>query len=336
MSPNPEQFSIPDTKNIPTAGENPNTAGHLEDIPFDKEPLELHYGEDEKQKVDTGQLAQVQTGEYWSPRPPARELPIAEGEKKKSKRNLFIGLAAATATLLAAGGAMVGATGNGFVKKPGTLPEQTPSASAPLTPGQTTPTFESPAQPKGATPEDIASYEKNVASTVLTACEYKGSIPALHALIPVFESMVNYQPSDAELEKSKSLVSSKTGVTGPLAAAEMYRESFSGAFVGGGEFYGILQKIGAENFDKWLRTKELGDAPENRYTMNFELDENNRLVITDNVNHNSLTDDPVGTVYTITPEIKLDNLTSENQDPEKRRWRLEDAIVTKYGTVPNQ
>jgi hypothetical protein len=148
MSSSHEQF--PESP-LPTAGINPNDAAHLEGIPYDVEPLELHYNEDHT--VDTGQLQQVQTGEYWSPRPPAQELPGVTTETQPAKKERFslkakFAAAAAGVALLAAAGIGVKAANDNANQPP--HPEQTTSGSA--TPGaqETTPVATPNATPSQA------------------------------------------------------------------------------------------------------------------------------------------------------------------------------------------
>lgn len=186
---------------------------------------------------------------------------------------------------------------------------------------------------RAVTPADIASYQENVESTAFTYAEYESAPAALPAFIEAFNKMINYQPSDEELAKSKDLVSPVTGAAGPRAAAEKYRESFDGMFAKKGEFFQMLQATGASNFDKWLKTKEAGDHRESLYTMTFSLDEERRLVISSNVNKNSLPDDHVATVYTFSPNMKLVNPTPSNKDEGKRRWLWDEGILTRFGEV---
>lgn len=139
MSSNKEQFP---ESSAPTAGVNPNDAAHLEGIPYDNDPLELHYKKDEDHKVDTAQLEQLQTGEYWSPRPPAQELPgviTTETQPAQKGFSLKAKIAAGVAglALLAGVGAGVKAMTDSASQPP--HPEQT--TSGPATPGaqETTP-----------------------------------------------------------------------------------------------------------------------------------------------------------------------------------------------------
>ncbi|MDB5168033.1 MAG: hypothetical protein JWO55_291 [Candidatus Saccharibacteria bacterium] len=212
---------------------------------------------------------------------------------------------------------------------------ETNNSAAPI-PGLTGETAApTPDKLRTVTEADIASYQENVESTVFTIGEHGSEPKVLDDFVSAFNKMINYQPSDEELEKSKDLVSPTSGMTGSRAAAEMYRNSFKDMFASEGDFYRMLQATGASNFDKWLQTKEAGD--ENLYTMKFSLDEESRLVITSNVNKtSSLPKDPVSTIYTLSPNMKLDNLSAENRNPDERRWRWTEGILTKYGEGVNE
>jgi hypothetical protein len=238
MSPTPEQFSLPEKSNVtPTAGDNPSTAGHLESVPYDKEPLAQHYNEDVS--IDTGQLTQVQTGEYWSDRPPARELPV-EIEKKKNKRNLFIALGLGATGIATAIGAMVGATGNGFIQKPSPLPEVTPSASAPVIPGQTAPQ-PTESTPIASTPEvvDMTDYrfytDKGEEQTFkqasdshrLLETESKSPLQAMNVYFQEMETMINHYPSEQEVRTNLGIATGKKLTkTDYMAAAFLYRKTY--------------------------------------------------------------------------------------------------------------
>lgn len=135
MSSSHEQF--PESP-LPTAGINPNDTAHLEGLPYDTEPLGQHYNEN--YKLDTGELQQVQTREYWSPRPPAQELPgittEAQPEKKGFSLKAKIAAGVAGLALLAGVGAGVKAMTDGASEP--LHPEQT--TSGPATPGQSSET----------------------------------------------------------------------------------------------------------------------------------------------------------------------------------------------------
>jgi hypothetical protein len=139
------------------AGTNPTIVpSHLgEDVPYDKTALGEVY--DENHELDTGQLQAVQTGEYWSPRPPARELP-----QPKSKKGLFIAAIGGTVTAgLLAGGVAFGLNANNNNHTENTPQPNPNTASAPVTPGaqetkQTAQNQESLEIKAGQTPEALA------------------------------------------------------------------------------------------------------------------------------------------------------------------------------------
>jgi hypothetical protein len=249
MSPNPEQFSLPEEPNdLTTAGDDPNKAGHLSDIPYDKEPLGHHYKKDAT--LDTGQLTLVQSGEYRSPRPPARELPV----EKKNKTPLFIALGLGAVGVATAVSAWVGATGNGLIQKPGTLPESTPSASAPLVPGGSanveTPTAAptsgatSPVEtqpnaeiPRQAAKEDlkfrtvtgeVATFEELSQEHKLLTSDYQNGVEAMRGYLEVeMPNMIEYFPNANEVRKSLSYSDNKVLTKEDyLMAAAIYRQTY--------------------------------------------------------------------------------------------------------------
>lgn len=73
-----------ETPNQNTAGTNPSeVAPHLSEVPYDNTSLQEAIDNAElRDNVDTGQLQEVQTGTYWSDRPPAREVTaLLEGQQ---------------------------------------------------------------------------------------------------------------------------------------------------------------------------------------------------------------------------------------------------------------
>ncbi len=159
MSSSPEDFP---KSSVPTAGTNPNDAGHLAEIPFDTEPISLHY--DKNHTVNTDQLEQIQTGEYWSERPPARELPTVTEtvREQKSKKGLWIKLGAAAGGLALVGGGLATYLGMNSHNDENQPPQPTPSASAPVTPGT-----------QEATPPTTPAPEKTVGSEKSSSIELK-------------------------------------------------------------------------------------------------------------------------------------------------------------------
>ena len=170
-----------ETPNQNTAGTNPSeVAPHLSEVPYDNTSLqEAIDNADLRDNIDTGQLQEVQTGTYWSDRPPAREVtallddqqpalpdhaPVAEAatastyqpveslpnapEKKSKKRPAMIvgALGALAATGAAAAALFMGPKGGDNAGA--TAPETSrPVATAPAVPGETAKPTDGEAEP---------------------------------------------------------------------------------------------------------------------------------------------------------------------------------------------
>lgn len=261
MSPNPEQFPTPEQPNhLPTAGENPNEAGHLQDIPYDTEPIDQHYPHDKDHTVDTGQIEQVLTTPHELPdgRTPARELPTLE--KKKGKRNLFIALGLSATSIVVAAGAMVGATGNGFVQNPKDInnaPTPDTTASAPVTPGQieqgTKPTSSAEIRP-GVTKEDLKFYSEDgqtfqtfedvQKAAEFTVEKFPKQIDTIPAAIERMEDVANYLPSEKTVRASLNKPNEQLTREDFLLVAEEYRVAHDVMFgIKSGDLYDTFKEV---------------------------------------------------------------------------------------------
>lgn len=250
--------------------------------------------------------------------------------EKKSKKGLIIGGTALAATL-ALGGAIFGGTAGGKINMPNgnenLPPAPEPSVSAPETPGATeaptTPTpVETVANPIPAGPEHIENYEQLVEEAKIVSGEYASGADALPAFAEQFNKFLNFQPSDEELASYENLVSEKTGATGRLAAAEIYRSAFDDVFIGGGSFYNTLEEEAKVIFEKWYQTKDKTEENIEAYAMKWTVNEQNQFVYSDNSELNSLPDSPTAFVYNIPADPVLSNLTPENQNPDDRIWQF--------------
>lgn len=270
------------------------------------------------------------------------ELALQSPEKKKNKLAIFLAAGLGGAAVIAASTIMsVNAiTGNGLIKNPAdnnNLPPTSPEpvASAPVTPGEVTPTptFEAPAKPVAVTPEAIANYDELVDGAKITKGEFATWDSIRTEFANQFTDMMNFQPSEAQLEASKDLVSEKSGLVGPEALAEQYRKAFSPLFRSGGELPNILEAKGFDTFKKWYQTRN----EENPYKVTMAYNTETKLYeITDNVNLNSLPDDPNGTTYNITGDIKLSNFESGQTIDDAYYQMPGNSPITKVGTIPNQ
>lgn len=318
MSPNPEQFSIPNPKNTSTAGENPTTAGHLEDIPFDKEPLELHYGEDEKQKVDTGQLAQVQTGEYRSPRPPAKELPV-EAEKK-SKVGRWVAAGVGAVALLAASTVITvnSITGNGFIKNPNDKENLPPAPdttnTAPVTPGQTAPTETKIPVPENRgglgtdtykffSPDgkNFQTFEQLSDSITIPVGENADSIEAQTTYYKQMEKMANYFPSEQEVRNNLNIPTGQLTVDDYMDACALYHKAYDKLYdQPSGGLHDFMKELAAKVAFIKLETLNNSEAVPYNVTIDFAKTKP-EFTITDNAAQNSIDDvNPISGTYELT------------------------------------
>lgn len=346
MSSNPENFPGSSTGN---AGSNPNdNPAHIQGTPYDKTSMKEAIDQEKlAENVDTDTLHLVASDQYTGGRTPFREqLPTPEVEKKKSKKGLLIGLGAAAATGLTLVGAWVGATGNGFLKPGGNAnlpPEPEQTAGAPIAPGVTEPTAEAtptqtverPVEPVVASPEHIENYDELVESSKMTFEKYDGQPAAYDGFVSQFNKMINFQPTDEMLEKSKNLVSSETGAVGPEALLEVYQSAFTDMFSVKGSTYSTLSEIGKDTFNKWQLTKENGD--ERPYELWFETTEDNHLIFRDNSYENSLPDDPISAVYTIPGQITVKEEPFGDDNIDNRQYLFPgNAEFVKLGEVSNE
>lgn len=336
MSSNPDQIPKSLSTNIPHSGEyvSPDALPIQEGLSAPDTAYEgfeeLPPRPEERPAFDQGRAA-------------VRDSHVAPSDpEKKNSRGIKVAIAAGAATVAAALGAWgfsVGAGGNGLIQNPNAnnTPPPTPDTinSAPVTPGAIapTPTFEAPAKSVAVTPEAIANYEELVAGAKITKGEYTTWDSIRTEFANQFTDMMNFQPSKAQLDASKDLVSEKSGLVGPEALAEQYRKAFSPLFRSGGELPNILEAKGFDTFKKWYQTRN----EENPYKVTMAYNTETKLYeITDNVNLNSLPDDANGTTYNITGDIKLSNIEAGQTIDDAYFQMPGNSPITKVGTIPNQ
>ncbi|MNX67121.1 hypothetical protein D3C86_982290 [compost metagenome] len=142
------------------AGTNPNIIPqHLENVPFDNTSIQEAVDNNIIDTTpDTDQLKILQSGDYRSPRPPAKEVPLNSSEyqvpveKKKGRGRLYTILGGAAATAVAATALFLLPKGENNNNENKPVPTQ-PVATAETTPGQLTESAE-------PTLEAVKSYEK--------------------------------------------------------------------------------------------------------------------------------------------------------------------------------
>lgn len=284
MSPNPEQFSLPEKpNNIPTAGENPNEAGHLGDIPYDNEPIDKHYPREEDHTVDTGQIEQVLTTPHELPdgRLPARELPSAP---EKSKRSVKIAIAAGAATIAAALGAWgfsAGATGNGFVNTNTPLPK--PTAEGPAVPGQTVPSPQESATSSETAPTtelsftdktgNVQTYEELKESIQLPVGKYKNGPEALEAFFELHMSnMIDYRPTKEEVRNNLGLnKDQEVTLQHFLQAGKLHDEAYDHLYdTPAGDLHTTMQKLSQIGIKNWATSLEDPTKPYDPMSMQYD------------------------------------------------------------------
>lgn len=308
MNSNPEQFSLPEQpNNLPTAGENPNTAGHLEEIPYDKEPLAQHYKKDTR--LDTDQLTQIQTGEYWSDRPPARELPV-EAEQKKSKTGRII--ASITGLALAAGVA-IGLNAN--AKEDNTPPPAPVETSVVVNPNQTqqpeitpTPTQTIEVAPSIDTKDlkfydaegnNFQTYEDLKKSAELTVEDNPDQTKVFGAFIKRVEDIANYVPSIKTVRESLHKPTEVLTLEDFLLVAEQYRVAHDVMFSSeSGELYDFSKALIQRATN--ARLQSLNASDEVPYSVMLTLHSNGLgLLVDDNSERNHTTPAPQLGDYTL-------------------------------------
>lgn len=274
----PPMTATPELPNNSTAGEDPNKAGHLNGLPYDKTPISEYYNEDTE--VNEEDLTKLQTGEYWSERPPVKELPAPE----KKKISLGVKIAAGTAALAAIGGAMwYGATGGGKVNLP---PNPVPTASAPVTPGTVTPIETAP----GVTPapvetaprETLAFTDKNgnkqtfdelKASIALNTSDYDNGPQALEAFIDVhMNNMIRYNPSEAEVKSILGLnENGRVGLNEYINVSKMRNAAFDHLYdTPAGDLYNAMQEISEVDMKNWYTSLQDPTKPYDPMTMDYD------------------------------------------------------------------
>lgn len=337
MSSNPDQIPKSLSTNIPHSGEyvSPDALPIQEGLSAPDTAYagfeELPPRAEERPAFDQGRAAVRDS--HLAPSTP---------EKKKNKLGIWLAASLGGAAVIAASTiiSVNAITGNGVLKNPAdnnnlppTGPE--PVASAPVSPGAVapTPTFEAPSKPVAVTPEVITNYEDLVAGAKITKGEFTTWDSIRTEFANQFTDMMNFQPSEAQLDASKDLVSEKSGLVGPEALAEQYRKAFSPLFRSGGELPNILESKGFDTFKKWYQTRN----EENPYKVTMAYNTETKLYeITDNVNLNSLPDDANGTTYNITGDIKLSNIEAGQTIDDAYFQMPGNSPITKVGTIPNQ
>ncbi len=174
-----------------------------------------------------------------------------EKADKKSTRGKIATIAIATASLLTAGAAIIGAnagaTGNGFIQKPtAPFPDVNPTASAPLVPGEKGPV--SPQQPEVTsqptpsveveTPidtKDLKFYSENGGefqtfeqiskSAELSLDDYPDKARVFQAFIERIEDVANYFPSAKTVSESLNKPVDQLTMDDYLEVGDMYRKA---------------------------------------------------------------------------------------------------------------
>lgn len=301
MSSNPEFPEQP--TNLPTAGENPNTAGHLNNIPYDKVPMEKAVLEGElRESVDTGELMQVQTGEYWSPRQPAQELPTptvtesAPKTKNKKLKMVLGGVAAGVGVTIASAAVYVNAItssiglDNTQDKNLPPAPETSNSANPfPTQAGETqgTPVIETKFYDK--TGAELTKEELSE-SVRLTVDKYPDGPDAMRGFFEKMEVMMNHFPSEAEVRNNLGYAADKKLTKQDyLDAAAIYRKAYDSIYEHpNGKLYSEMNRLGASAVGYHYDTMNEAEP----YYISLELPKGSDIaLVSDNSLKNSVKDD---------------------------------------------
>lgn len=291
MSPSPEKNSIPDKPSqAPTAGENPNTAGHLAKLPYDNEPLNMHHDEDVT--VDTGQIQQVIDSPNQLPdgRTPAQELPAA---KRNKLRLIWAGIGVAATSALVTAGVLLGnnvAAGD----KDDTTPKPETTATAPAQP--TPPVETKPVQtaPGEAQPKPVDEWKfYNTDGTFRTAeqikreaavsPELRSNVAALDVIFENIEETVNYFPNRKTVLEALNIPESELTPDHFVTVARQYQDlKFDVMVRGNGELRKWLDRVGLNALGYRIASIQNEDKVEYHMDISQDFITTQTVTVTDN------------------------------------------------------
>jgi hypothetical protein len=288
----------------PTAGQDPNKAGHLGAVPYDKEPLGVHHNEEDV-TVDTGQIQQVIENPTKLPdgRMPAQELPVTKNNKL---RLIWAGIGVAATSALVTAGLVLG-NNVAANDKDDTTPKSEPTATGPAVAGQPSPTTETkPVQttPGEAQPKPVDEWRfynedgtfqtaEQVKKTAAASPELRSNVAALDVIFEHAESAINYVADQKTVMDATGKTADQLTLEDYRMVTKQYQELNLDTIVrGNGQLRQLLDTAAGDTTNARFANDDY------RMTISQDFIKTQTITISDNADQIGATGDPARTLGT--------------------------------------